>query len=417
MNKSLKAAMSADIKEYTYSLPATRIASYPLAERDASKLLVYGNAGIHDSVFMEIHQHLDPGSMMVLNDSRVVQARLEFFKSTGARIEVFCLHPIRPSKDVHGALGQSSPVQWFCLVGNAKKWKRDELVIRQPNRHFSLHASLERKVEDGYLVNFRWEPSHLGFAEVLELAGKTPLPPYITRSPEACDRETYQTVFACDEGSVAAPTAGLHFTPAVFHQLAQKGIATEFLTLHVGAGTFKPVSANTIGNHLMHEEQFLSDRGLLQRMITQKGPLVSVGTTSLRTLESLYWLGAKIDRGYRPSGDTLLLSQWEPYEWENPLPSKEHSIKALLRWMETENLDQLNGKTALIIVPGYPFQMTDILVTNFHQPGSTLLLLVAAFIGKDWKRIYQHALNNNYRFLSYGDGCLLFRNKGNDDGG
>ncbi len=412
MNKQLKAATSVAMKEYTYTLPAARIASYPLKERDASKLLVYDHGRIHDSSFREMHQHLDPGTMLVLNNTRVVQARLEFFKSSGARIEIFCLHPSRPSKDVAVALGHFSPVQWYCLVGNAKKWKTGELEIRHPGRHFSLVASLERKEKDGFLINFRWEPSHLGFAEVLALAGKTPLPPYITRAPEAADRQTYQTVFASDEGSVAAPTAGLHFTPDVFQRLDQKGIDKAFLTLHVGAGTFKPVVSNTIGKHMMHEEQFMTDRDFLQRLLSQKGPLLAVGTTSLRTIESLYWLGAKIGRGHPPRGETPFISQWEPYEWKHPLPSKRQAIKALLHWMEEKELDQLNGNTALIIVPGYVFQMTDILATNFHQPGSTLLLLVAAFAGEDWKKIYQHALDNDYRFLSYGDGCLLFRDRG-----
>ncbi len=396
-------------KEFNYVLPAGRIALHPLPERDASKLLVYHDGRVSDAGFSDIHQYVDSGSLMVLNNTRVVQARLEFFKESGARIEILCLHPVAPSRDVNVALGHASPALWYCLVGNAKKWKAGQLVIHHPDRDFVLYASVEKKYEDGYLVNFYWEPSHVGFAEVLELAGQTPLPPYITRKAEEKDKATYQTVFSRDAGSVAAPTAGLHFTGQVFDKLHDRGVATEFLTLHVGAGTFKPVTSDTIGNHLMHQEQFQVDLGLLETLAGHKGPVISVGTTSLRTLESLYWLGADMLKGHHPSDDLFYLSQWAPYESTGPLPSRTKAIKALTDRMKEENLVQLRGETALIIVPGYDFKMTDVLVTNFHQPGSTLLLLVAAFVGEDWKRIYQHAMENDYRFLSYGDGCLFFR--------
>ncbi len=396
-------------KEFNYMLPAGRIALHPLPVRDASKLLVYRKGGISDAVFRDIHHYIDPGSLMLLNNTRVVQARLEFFKASGARIEILCLHPVVPSKDVSVALGHASPSRWYCLVGNAKKWKQGTLEIRYPEQDFVLYASLEQRYEDGYLVNFSWEPSHLDFARVLELAGQTPLPPYIARKAEESDRSTYQTVFSRDAGSVAAPTAGLHFTGRVFDTLRNRGVVTEFLTLHVGAGTFKPVTSDTIGSHLMHQEQFQVDLRVLEGLASHKGPVISVGTTSLRTLESVYWLGVGLLKGHHPSGDVLKLSQWTPYESTGPLPSRNSAIGALTDWMKRENMMQVRGETALIIVPGYEFKMTDVLTTNFHQPGSTLLLLVAAFVGKDWKMIYRHALDNDYRFLSYGDGCLFFR--------
>jgi len=396
-------------KEFGYVLPAGRIASHPLPERDASKLLVYRGGRISDAMFRSIQHYIDPGSLMVLNNTRVVQARLEFFKPSGARIEILCLHPVLPSKDVSVALGHASPARWYCLVGNAKKWKHGTLEIRYPEQDFVLYASLEKRYEDGYLVDFSWEPSHLDFARILELAGQTPLPPYITRKAGESDRSTYQTIFARDAGSVAAPTAGLHFTGHVFDNLRNSGVKTDYVTLHVGAGTFKPVTSDTIGSHLMHGEQFQVGLRVLEDLASHKGPVVSVGTTSMRTLESIYWLGAGLLKGHRPSGDVLKLSQWAPYQSTGPLPARDLAIGALTDWMKREHMEQLRGETALIIVPGYEFMMTDVLVTNFHQPGSTLLLLVAAFVGDDWKKIYGHALDHGYRFLSYGDGCLFFR--------
>lgn len=409
MNEYSEALTRIDVNDYTYHLPPGRIAYHPSDDRDAARLLVCRQDRIADGFYRDIHQYLDGDALMVFNDTRVVQARIEFFKETGARIEVFCLHPEKPSKEIQTALGQGAPVQWHCLVGNAKKWKGGDLVIRHPGGHFTLYATIERKVGDGYLVNFRWEPSHIGFAEILGQAGKTPLPPYILREATVRDKTTYQTMYASKEGSVAAPTAGLHFTPGIFEKLEKKGIKTAFLTLHVGAGTFKPVMTDAIGDHLMHAEQFAVDHQLLSALLDHEGPVVPVGTTSMRTLESLYWLGAHIHQGNIPSGETLFLSQWAPYEWKGPLPDKKEALNALARWLEKKKSVTLRGETALIIVPGYGFRMSDALVTNFHQPGSTLLLLVAAFAGEAWRKAYRHALAGGYRFLSYGDGCLFFK--------
>ncbi len=396
--------------DYTYELPHDRIAAYPLRERDQSRLLVCRNEKITASVFKQIDEFLEPDSMMVLNNTKVVQARLEFFKKTGARIEVFCLHPLHPEKDVQFALGKSSPVTWQCLVGNAKKWKDEKLSLRLPGSNIILTAEKGPRVNEDFSITFSWEPTHKSFGELLSLAGQTPLPPYITRKAEKDDKTRYQTVFARDEGSVAAPTAGLHFTPAVFEKLKKKGIKPEYVTLHVGAGTFKPVSAKTIGEHQMHSEQFVVQKEFLQSLLRLDGKLISVGTTSMRTLESLYWAGAQILE-QEPSEDdpVLKIGQWLPYEWEKPLPDVKKALNALLQWMEKTRQDFIRGETSLIIVPGYPFKMVNALVTNFHQPGSTLLLLVAAFAGENWKKAYRFALENDFRFLSYGDSCLFFR--------
>ena len=393
---------------YTYRLPETQIAPYPVRERDASRMLVYHDKRITDAGFHQLDEMLDPGTLLILNNTRVVQARLEFFKPTGARIEVFCLNPLSPEKDVQRALAQVSPVRWECMVGNLKKWKEGELEIRNSQTGFSLRASLEGTGSEGRQICFHWDPAGMSFGEVLEKAGSTPLPPYITRKAENSDKQTYQTVFARDDGSVAAPTAGLHFTPGVFERLQKKGITTACVTLHVGAGTFKPVTSKTIGGHAMHEEQFVVETDFLQRLIDHQGQVACVGTTSMRTLESLYWLGALIHKGFIPEGEVLFLPQWTPYEWEGEMPEVRQAMEALQKWAGERSLQQIRGETALLIMPGYQFRMTDILLTNFHQPGSTLLLLVAAFTGGDWRRIYGHALEQGYRFLSYGDCCLLF---------
>jgi S-adenosylmethionine:tRNA ribosyltransferase-isomerase len=397
------------IEDFSYDLPPGRIAAYPLPQRDRSRLLVVRQETIEEIVFGHIDRQLPEGSLMVLNNTRVVQARLEFFKETGARIEIFCLHPLHPVQDVHLALGQSSPVTWQCLVGNAKKWKTGSLELHDPVSGLRLQAHKQSRDGQEFDITFSWEPAHLSFGELLELAGKTPLPPYITRPAEQQDKTTYQTVFARDDGSVAAPTAGLHFTPEVFEKLQQKDIQSRFVTLHVGAGTFKPVSTPTIGDHQMHSEQISVERSLLKALASHNGALVSVGTTSMRTLESLFWLGAKLLRGYRPQDMHHKVEQWEPYQ-TLVVPEPKRAFEAILQWMDLNNTGVLQGETALIIVPGYHFKVVDILVTNFHQPKSTLLLLVAAFAGPRWKEAYRYALDNGFRFLSYGDSCLFFRN-------
>ena len=407
MSYDMKQISEISVRDYSYALPPERIAFYPKEPRDASNMLVMQNGRISDETFRDIHHFLETGSLLVMNNTKVVQARLEFFKITGARIEIFCLEPLHPVRDVQLALGNQSPVRWLCLVGNLKKWKSGTLFMEHGG--VRLEARLVEQQHDGYIVEFSWLPEHLGFGEVLDAMGKTPLPPYISRDAEWRDRSRYQTVFAMSEGSVAAPTAGLHFSPPVMEALAQKGIEPEFVTLHVGAGTFKPVTAKHIGGHHMHQEQFAVDCSLIEKLLGLSTPLVCVGTTSMRTLESLYWLGLKIRDGDWPDPEKLFLAQWTPYERRGPLPSREDVLKALLGWAKKHGLTQVSGETSLIIVPGYPFQLVDILLTNFHQPGSTLLLLVAAFVGDDWQKAYDHALANDYRFLSYGDGCLFYR--------
>lgn len=397
------------IEEYSYALPPERIASFPLEQRDQSKLLISKGDFITESRFDQIGAFLPEGSLLVLNNTRVVQARLEFFKETGARIEIFCLQPIKPVTDVHLALGLSNPVSWQCLVGNAKRWKSGVLSLENPLTGLRLTAEQVGRNGEDFEIVFSWSPSHLSFGEVLELAGLTPLPPYITRKAEEKDKTTYQTVYAKDDGSVAAPTAGLHFTPEVFKGLEEKDIKAKFLTLHVGAGTFKPVASETIGGHSMHSEQFLVDRRMLEDLTYREGDIVAVGTTSMRTLESLYWLGVKMLKGYRPSDGLVRIMQWEPYVTEGEI-SVMDSLSAIIAFMEKRGLQTIQGETGLIIVPGYEFRLVDILITNFHQPRSTLLLLVAAFAGPVWKEAYNFAMQNEFRFLSYGDSCLFFRN-------
>ncbi|MDX9941163.1 MAG: S-adenosylmethionine:tRNA ribosyltransferase-isomerase [Bacteroidales bacterium] len=398
------------IEEYSYYLPTERIASFPLEQRDQSKLMVSQGEEITESRFEQIGSYLPRGSLLVLNNTRVVQARLEFFKETGARIEIFCLQPLQPVSDVHMALGLTSPVHWQCLVGNAKRWKSGVMSIENPALGLCLNARQVSRRREEFEIAFSWKPDHLSFGEVLELAGQTPLPPYITRKAEEKDKITYQTVYAKDDGSVAAPTAGLHFTPRVFEALARKDIKARFLTLHVGAGTFKPVSSETIGGHAMHSEQFQVNRPLLEALENSRGAVISVGTTSMRTLESLYWLGVKLMEGYRPDNARFIVNQWEPYLMKTTVTAGQ-AIAAILRFLDQEGLETLHGETSLIIVPGYSFQLVDVLITNFHQPRSTLLLLVAAFAGPAWKDAYAFAMRNNFRFLSYGDSCLFFRNR------
>lgn len=400
------------LDDYTYELAPWRIAEYPLAQRDHSRLLVCRHGKLESSFFYQLPFLLEKGSVLVMNNTRVVQARLEFRKTGGARIEVFCLDPLSPVNDIHRSLEQRSPVEWRCLVGNAKRWKSGKLISSRADHSLALEAEMVEKLEEDYRIRFSWQPERLTFGQVLELGGLTPLPPYIKRAAEITDKQTYQTVYARSEGSVAAPTAGLHFTEAVFESLKKKDIASLFLTLHVGAGTFKPVTAASISDHQMHHEQFCVSRDLLVRLKNHTAMLTSVGTTSMRTLESLYWIGAGLYRGFEPDYDILRLGQWLPYTWDGALPSRTEALQSIIRFLDRRKLDSLQGETSLIIVPGYPFRMVDALITNFHQPGSTLLLLVAAFAGPVWKEAYQYALDNDFRFLSYGDSCLFLKDQG-----
>lgn len=391
------------IDDFSYDLPPTRIAVFPKEKRDSSKLLVAKNE-IQTDEFRFISKYLPPNSLIVFNNSRVVEARLLFHKPTGAAIEVFCLEPDNRFNGITSALQERKEVYWKCLVGNAASWT-SSLVLEKKINDGTLYAKLVSRETDHFLIHLYWTPGNLSFAEVLHEAGAIPLPPYIKRKAEQSDSERYQTVYAHHPGSVAAPTAGLHFTDDVLSSLAEMNIQKQFVTLHVGAGTFKPVKTETLGDHEMHGEYIEVSRSLLEQLINNDGRnVIAVGTTSLRTLESIYWLGVEMISQSRITE----IMQWTPYEKTSEIPARE-AITALLNYLEQNQLDVLFARTSLIIVPGYRFRIVDTLITNFHQPKSTLLLLIAAFIGEKWKSVYAYALENDFRFLSYGDSCLLFR--------
>lgn len=399
------------ILDYTYSLPDEQIAKYPLAERDESKLLVYKSGVMEESVYKNLAGHLPADTLLIFNNTKVVEARLIFTKATGGVIELFCLEPHDQYSDITTAMLQKGKVLWKCLVGGAKKWKAETLVkeIQFEAETIKLSAVMLERLNDYFLIELSWDKDTLSFAEILHIAGLIPLPPYLNRQAEETDKATYQTIYAEHDGSVAAPTAGLHFTKRLFESLQAKGISHQFVTLHVGAGTFKPVKAATMQEHEMHAEFIDVSLELIESLITNNS-IIPVGTTSLRTLESLYWLGVKA-ASYTPSGDGSFdggLTQWDAYELPQDV-KKEEALVALIHWMKDNNLNRLITKTQLLIAPGYQLRIAKGIITNFHQPQSTLLLLVAAIIGSDWRKVYEHALANNYRFLSYGDGCLLFK--------
>lgn len=403
------------ILDYTYDLPAGRIALHPLAERDASKLLVYKNGQISEDIYKNIADHLPADSFLIFNNTKVIRARLRFQKSSGGVIEIFLLEPFQA--DHVSALSATKKTAWKCMIGGISKWKEKELSFGFGVLDFELKAALLEKLADAYIVEFNWD-GDISFAEVLEKAGDIPLPPYIKRRTDEADEARYQTIYAADEGSVAAPTAGLHFTEPVFNSLAEKKIQTGFVTLHVGAGTFKPVKASIMLDHEMHAEWIDVSLEMIEKLVTQLSKtIVAVGTTSLRTIESLYWMGVKA--ALQPEITQLNIVQWEVYE--SPLVNNNISVKesltALLSWMKANNRYRLFTRSQILIAPGYPFKIAKAIITNFHQPQSTLLLLVAAAIGDDlpneqagWKKIYTYAMKKNYRFLSYGDGSLLFIN-------
>ena len=392
------------IEDYNYPLPDERIARYPLAERDQSKLLCLKGTDISEHHFHDLPDLLPQETMLVFNDTRVIHARLFFRKETGAVIEVFCLEPT--GMDVTAAFAQRERCNWTCFIGNNKKWKGGPLTLQFSilNSQFSIQATRREAVGNAWIVEFEWTGG-LSFAEVIEAAGVIPLPPYLGREAEESDAERYQTVYAHYEGSVAAPTAGLHFTPELLERLRQGGVETEYVTLHVGAGTFKPVSTPTIGEHEMHVEPVHVTADNLHHLIAHAGrPLVAVGTTSVRTLESLYWFGVSLQT--HPELDHMHVNQWDPYTAETTLPFRE-AYANILRWMEHRSSDILHGETQLMIAPGYRYRVISGLVTNFHQPCSTLLLLVSALIGDRWRDCYRYALDHGFRFLSYGDSCLF----------
>ncbi len=405
-----KFSMMNDVKDisieaYDYPLPEERIAKYPLAERDASKLLVLKNNEIQESQFRHIGDFLPKDALLIFNETKVIRARLQFHKVTGSRIEIFCLEP---EKDYQVAFSAVSPVRWKCLIGNAKRWKEGKLSMELTVGEKSVVLSAERiSQNDQYTeIEFSWTPENLSFASVLEAAGEIPLPPYLHRDAEPDDRDRYQTVFARYDGSVAAPTAGLHFTQPLIEALHDKGFAFDEVTLHVGAGTFRPVATETIGEHAMHSETIIVRKSLIQNLMKQIGkPIIPVGTTSTRTLESLYWLGVMLkEQGtdLRP----LHVEQWFPYKNHAPLSATE-ALQQVLDYLEQHQLTRLEASTALMIAPSYKMRVITGLITNFHQPKSTLLLLVSALIGERWKDCYRFALDNGFRFLSYGDSCLF----------
>ncbi|MDZ7738713.1 MAG: S-adenosylmethionine:tRNA ribosyltransferase-isomerase [Bacteroidales bacterium] len=394
------------IKDYMYELPEERIARYPLARRDSSRLLVYRSGTIGHDVFSNIGRYLKRGDIMVYNQTRVIRARLMFRKQSGAAIEIFCLEPKEPALYEKNFAARNK-VSWHCLVGNRKKWKGEKLEMAlsgERTKTLLWAEELERNSKDS-VIRFSWDNKQLCFSEILNMAGHVPLPPYLNREDEDIDSTRYQTVYSRDYGSVAAPTAGLHFTDNVLSELRDKGIKEETVTLHVGAGTFVPVKTETIGGHNMHREHFRVDRSMIENIICGKR-IIAVGTTSLRTLESLYWIGHMISSGKIDPGQNIYLEQWYPYENETSAGYQEY-LKVILDYLDKNKLDQLEAQTGIIIVPGYKMRIARGLVTNYHMPGSTLLLLVAALTGDSWRDIYKYSLDNGFRFLSYGDSSLL----------
>ncbi len=433
------------IKDYNYELPDERIAKFPLQNRDQSKLLIANQAPIQLShaatdlttssttiqqvyqidQYLNLANHLPANSFLVFNNTKVVEARILFQKPTGGVIELFCLEPDSVYPDITTAMLQKGTVHWKCLVGGAKKWKEaflEKTIINQ-GESITLRARRVAQGAEAYLIEFSWSNAQMSFAELLHIAGLIPLPPYLNRVAENSDAERYQTVYAKHDGSVAAPTAGLHFTEGVFASLIAKGIVKDFVTLHVGAGTFKPVKADAMEDHEMHAEFIDVSYSFIENLLSRLGdPIVPVGTTSMRTLESLYWLGLKAMAYPTITLSELTVHQWDPYIESITQNSEQSAIAtlngsnisasialvSLLQWMQTQKLNQLITKTQIIIAPGYQFRICSGLITNFHQPQSTLILLVAALIGDAWRALYEHALKNDFRFLSYGDGCLIW---------
>lgn len=395
------------IAEYDYPLPEERIAKFPLDERDQSKLLVYNGKEIVESQFFHLPELLPEKAMLVFNNTKVIHARLFFRKPTGSVIEIFCLEPW--NEPVTTAFEEREHCTWLCFIGNNKKWKEGmlEQEFTDKGNKLLLRASRRAAKGNAWIVDFEWTGG-ISFAEVIEYAGVIPLPPYLHRDAEESDKERYQTVYAHYEGSVAAPTAGLHFTDKLLQTLESKGFPTEYITLHVGAGTFKPVSTDTIGEHEMHVEKVQISRQNILNILNQlDNPIIPVGTTTVRTLESVYWFGVQLQAN--PHLEAMHVLQWDPYTLEGLNISTEQSFRNVLDWMDKHDIEHLDGDTQLLIAPGYKYHVINGLITNFHQPKSTLLLLVSALIGDAWKECYRYALDNGFRFLSYGDSCLFLK--------
>ena len=406
------------ISDYTYDLPDERIAKFPMAERDHSKLLLYRKGEVGEDVFYNLPQYLPEGALMVMNNTRVIQARLHFRKETGALIEIFLLEPAMP-RDYEQMFQQTSRCQWLCLVGNQKKWiarhtstpgsKKDVALTREisiKGTKITVTATHKGEVGTSQLIELEWT-GNVSFAEVIDVMGELPIPPYLNRETQESDKTTYQTVYSKIKGSVAAPTAGLHFTERVLSDIDARGIEREEVTLHVGAGTFRPVKSETIGDHPMHTEYIAVHRHTIERLLAHNGEAIAVGTTSVRTLESLYYMGLKVLQNPDIAEDQLHVNQWEPYDVQRSTFNVQRVLQALLDWMLRNELTVLHSSTQIIIAPGYDYKIVKMLVTNFHQPQSTLLLLVSAFVHGDWHKIYDYALAHDFRFLSYGDSSLL----------
>ncbi len=407
----MKHPSTISISDFVYDLPDSRIAKYPLEERDLSKLLVYKKGEMWVDIYRNLADQVPANSLLVFNNTKVVEARLLFKKSTGGIIEIFCLEPGDQYPDITTAMLQKGKVWWKCLVGGAKKWKEEKISCTAINNGTAvlIEAKKIEQQTETFIIEISWNDVTLCFAEILHIAGLIPLPPYLNRASEDSDKERYQTIYAKHNGSVAAPTAGLHFTESVFNELHKKNIDTAYVTLHVGAGTFKPVKSATMQDHEMHAEFIdVSIETIEYILLKLNDGVIAVGTTSLRTIESLYWLGVKTYLNPNLLINELTVLQWDPYEIEAENISPKIALVSLLNWMQKNNLKKFVTKTQIIIAPGYEFKIMKGLITNFHQPQSTLLLLVAAIIGEDWKRVYQYALDNNFRFLSYGDGCLIW---------
>ena len=399
------------IADFNYPLPDERIAKYPLAERDHSKLLVYRDGQVSEDVFYRIGDYIAPDSLLIYNNTRVIQARLEFHKATGARIEIFCLEPIAPH-DYQLSLGSTTGCTWKCMVGNVKKFNVECLMFNVERLGITLRAYKEQTMGNTFAIRFEWDGENISFAEILDAAGELPIPPYLNRKTEESDKTTYQTVYSRIKGSVAAPTAGLHFTDKVLNDLRGRGIETDEVTLHVGAGTFLPVKTADANEHTMHTEIIAVPKSTIEHIIRKIGKIVAVGTTSMRTLESLYFIGEQIaDEKIKNSKlkiTNLHVGQFEPYENDYTLSAKD-ALQAIVDYLEATGQETLHAETQIMIKPGYTFRIVDQLITNFHQPQSTLLLLVSAFVGGDWKTIYEYALSHDFRFLSYGDSSILNR--------
>lgn len=391
-----------NLSDYTYQLPDDRIAKHPLRERDSSKLLVLNNGDIAHKQFKDIAGIIPANSTLFFNNTKVIPARIYLNKDTGASIEIFLLNPIAPSHIMSIVMEEKRSVTWHCMVGNYKKWKAEALKTTLDLNGTKVNLSATIIDREKRSIRFEWDNPEISFAEIVEGAGQVPLPPYLNRAPEAEDKPRYQTVYSQIDGAVAAPTAGLHFTDQVLETLNLRNIKQDFLTLHVSAGTFQPIKTENVLEHPMHSEQIVATKENIENILKATEKIIPVGTTSMRSLESLFWFGARLING----NDDFSIEKLEPYQGNN-IPSRNDAFQAILNWMEKNGLSQIVGKTEIFIVPGYQFRVCDGLITNFHQPGSTLMLLVAALIGDDWKKVYQEALSNGYRFLSYGDSSLL----------